>query len=67
MKEADKKSRIPDYRHTLLWVPDIKTNGSSTLSVPFSTSDLTGEFQVIVEGLIKDGRIIRGTAYFDVK
>lgn len=67
INEEDKQSRIPDYRHTLLWLPEVSTNRSSSLAIPFSTSDLAGEFQITVEGLTEDGRIIRGTAYFDVK
>ena len=60
-------SKIPDYRHTLLWMPDIETDGLQTLSVPFSTSDLTGDFQVTVEGISKDGKMFRGTSFFKVE
>lgn len=60
-------SRIPDFRHTLLWLPQVAAQGQTSLSVPFSTSDLVGEFEVVVEGLTKDGRVIRGASLFEVK
>ena len=66
-EESGIDSRIPDYRHTLLWMPEVKTNGQPTLSIPFSTSDLTGDFQITIEGITKDGKIVRGTSFFDVK
>lgn len=65
--EAALNERIPDYRHTLLWMPQVKTNGASSLTIPFSTSDLTGEFQVVIEGLTKDGKPLRGITYFNVE
>lgn len=58
--------RIPDFRHTLLWEPDLQTEGKSSIAVPFSTSDMTGEFQVVVEGLTKEGKVIRGVSFFEV-
>lgn len=64
--EISRKSRIPDYRHTLLWIPDIQTGGNSILTVPFNTSDLPGEYTVTVEGLTKEGKAIRGAATFHV-
>jgi len=54
--EEQRKSRLPDYRHTLLWEPDIRTEGASSLSVPFTTSELTGDYVITVEGLTKDGQ-----------
>ena len=60
-------SNIPDYRHTLLWMPEVEHNGQNSLTVPFSTSDLTGDYQVTVEGFTKDGKIIRGTSFFKVE
>lgn len=62
----ENKGRIPDYRHTLLWEPNIKTSGDVNIQVPFTTSDLSGDFQVVVEGITKDGKIIHGTAFFNV-
>ena len=62
----EEDSKTPDYRHTLLWMPDVETGGKQSLSVPFRTSDLTGDFQVTVEGISKDGKAFRGTSFFKV-
>jgi len=65
--EEKRQSRLPDCRHTLLWVPALQTKGNDTLDVPFYTSDFTGEFLVTVEGLTKKGEIITATASFKVQ
>lgn len=57
---------IPDYRHTLLWEPDIRPLGSESIKVPFVTSDLKGDFQIHVEGITTDGQVISGAATFRV-
>lgn len=64
--ESERKSRLPDYRHTLLWLPDVRTEGQTSLTIPFSASDLPGEYQVTVEGITQDGQTIRGVAYISV-
>ncbi len=64
--ESKPDSRIPDYRHTLLWIPELNAQGQTRISVPFDTSEITGEFQVKVEGLTKDGKAICGVVYFTV-
>jgi len=66
-QEGIGNKRIPDFRHTLLWEPNLQTDGKSSISVPFNTSDMTGEFQVIVEGLTKEGKVIRGVSFFEVR
>ena len=65
--EKNLKSRLPDFRHTLLWEPAVKTNGKSSLEIKFFTSDFKGEFLVTVEGVTADGKIIFDTATFEVK
>ncbi|WP_455636197.1 hypothetical protein [Parabacteroides sp.] len=64
--ELSRKSRMPDYRHTLLWMPNVQTGGSPALTLPFYTSDLPGEYTVTVEGITKDGKTIRGIVCFQV-
>ena len=64
--KVDERERMPDYRHTLLWDSDIQTNGQHSIIIPFSTSDLTGDYRIIVEGLTSDGQPLRGAAHFRV-
>jgi len=65
-EEKNRQSRMPDGRHTLLWNPDVRPDGKSSIRLPFDTSDLTGEFQATVEGITKDGEIIFATSFFTV-
>ncbi len=65
--ESKQESRLPDFRHTLYWAPHIPTNGSRSLSVPFYTSDLQGEYTVKVEGLTTDGKVVEAMSVFKVE
>ena len=62
----NRRNRLPDSRHTLLWNPEVPTTGQSTIRVSFDTSDLTGEYQATVEGLTDDGAVVYATASFIV-
>jgi len=66
-EKNNSKTKTPDFRHTLLWMPNLETEGKPALSVPFSTSNLTGTFKVTVEGITKDGKVINGMSFFHVK
>ena len=66
-QENNHQNRIPDNRHTLLWIPDVQTDGKSSIQLPFDTSDFKGEFQVIVEGLDKEGNVIKAKTFFRVE
>ena len=65
--EENRKSRLPDFRHTLLWEPTLPANGQSALEIPFYTSDCKGEFLVTVEGLTHKGEIIAATTTIEVQ
>ena len=65
--EKNRISRLPDYRHTLLWEPMTPTNAQSSIEIPFYTSDFTGEFLVTVEGLTEEGKIIYASKSFEVR
>lgn len=65
--EVDKRSPVPDFRHTLLWQPDVPINGESSLSIPFTTSDLSGDFIITIEGLTQTGEILYATKLFRVR
>jgi len=67
LEEKNRGNRMPDTRHTLLWNPDVRTNGDASIRLPFDTSDLTGEFQATVEGITKDGECFFATVFFKVE
>jgi len=50
------KERIPDYRNTLYWNPEILTGTEGTSKVSFYTSDETAVFDIIVEGVSYEGQ-----------
>jgi hypothetical protein len=58
------KSRIPDYRHQLLWVPNLAEN---MREISFYTSDISGEFLVEIQGFTETGTPISTTATFRVQ
>ena len=56
----------PDLRTLLYWNPEIKTkNGAAEYS--FFSSDQTGYYKIIVEGITNDGRICVGSTEIQVK
>lgn len=62
--ENARKSRFPDYRNQLFWSPDLKTGGDSGFS--FYTSDVPGTYNIIVQGISKDGKFVRASRSFKV-
>jgi len=58
---------MPDFRNLLYWSPDVLTDEDGNASVDFYTSDETGKFLVVVEGLSTDGRPGFATDTFEVK
>lgn len=57
--------RIPDFRNQLFWNPDVKLNTESNNS--FYTSDLSGTFEVRLEGFTKTGTPISLREIIEVK
>jgi hypothetical protein len=58
--------RIPDYRTQLLWVPNIEL-GKANNEVEFYTSDITGNFEVVLEGYSILGEYIKSSCIITVK
>ena len=55
----------PDQRPTLYWEPYVQpVNNKAT--VEFHASDMTGKYRVIAEGISAKGKIVQGSAVFDV-
>jgi hypothetical protein len=50
-----RESRMPDRRHLLYWNPTLTLDKNGTQRLEFFTSDLTGNFTIVVEGLNKNG------------
>ena len=61
---ADDKRTEVDYRRQLYWNPELKLDSSDTLE--FYTSDLTGTFEVIIEGYNAEGKPVSLKKEFEV-
>ncbi|RNC89928.1 MAG: hypothetical protein ED555_10815 [Allomuricauda sp.] len=54
-------NRIPDYRTLLFWKPNVVVEEGSNLDFEFFTSDISGEYEVIVDGFTTFGKPISFT------
>ena len=62
---AQVKSRVPDFRNLLHWVPDIATDSNGKRSVDFYTSDQEGVYRVVIQGITTSG--VPGSTSFTVR
>lgn len=60
------KSRLPDFRSVLYWSPDVNTDAHGKAAVSFYTSDKTGKYIVVLQGLTADGQAGSYYLTFDV-
>jgi hypothetical protein len=63
---VSEQSRIPDFRNTLFWDPNVSTGDSGEASVEFYTSDEPGDYTIIVEGMTTDGRAFRSESQLHI-
>jgi hypothetical protein len=61
-----KLERVPDYRLQLYWNPNVSVTKERTCIVDFYTSDVTGDFEIVVEGFSRDGERISTRQVFRV-
>jgi hypothetical protein len=54
--ENSVNNRIPDFRNTLYWDPDLSTTKNGKTNVSFFSSDEPSAYMIIVEGFTSDGR-----------
>lgn len=52
---GNKLKRIPDYRYQLLWEPNISLD-KKECTLSFYTSDIKGNFEVVLEGFTENGQ-----------
>jgi hypothetical protein len=68
MHNADKSDiRIPDFRNTLYWAPDVSTSPDGKVTLKFFSSDLSGKYKVVIQGVSDEGRLGYKMLEFDVK
>lgn len=65
--DQDKNKRIPDYRNTLYWKPDLKTGKDGKAIAEFYASDEKVSYTIVIEGITRDGKIGYSSSVFNVK
>jgi hypothetical protein len=60
-------SRIPDLRNLLYWSPEIVTGRQGRQQISFYTSDVAGQYAVILQGITADGRAVSVRTAFTVE
>ncbi|MCL5126778.1 hypothetical protein [Algibacter sp. L4_22] len=63
--ENESLKRIPDYRTQLLWVPNLELKKENN-TIEFYTSDVTGDFIIVLEGYSVNGDYIKSKRVFKV-
>ena len=64
--DSNTASRIPDDRLQLLWIPNLTISEKLTV-LDFYTSDVTGEFEICIEGFTSKQEPVSVKTYFSVK
>jgi hypothetical protein len=62
-----RESRLPDQRSLLFWAPVVITGKDGKQHLDFFTSDVVGDYHVVVEGMTKEGLSGGGTTMFSVR
>jgi hypothetical protein len=60
-------SRLPDLRNTLLWAPDIVIGKEGKTSFQFYSSDRSGKFVIILQGISSNGDPVSSVTTFSVR
>ena len=58
--------RIPDYRNTLYWNPDVRITNNEQVTLQFYTGDDTGLYQIEINGITNTGEPIHMSQEFKV-
>ena len=62
---AEHPGKEPDLRQVLLWQPSVKP--AQTIDLNFRTSDIRGNFKLVIRGKSKEGTIFSSEQTFEVK
>lgn len=57
----------PDYRNTLYWEPNLIARSGAEVKITFYTSDVAGDYVVLIRGISDDGNIMTGSIDFHVE
>ncbi|HOO42116.1 MAG TPA: hypothetical protein P5167_00245 [Bacteroidales bacterium] len=60
-------TRLPDLRHTLYWNPVLELGANQSVTLNAATSQITGTFRVVIEGMDRKGNPFKTSTDFVVK
>ncbi|MCK0156690.1 hypothetical protein MWU65_05835 [Cellulophaga sp. F20128] len=66
-QNQNRTKRFPDFRSQLLWEPHLYTKAHETQEISFYTSDVEGDFKVVLEGFMQNGKAISIEKFFKVR
>ncbi len=64
---TEKDNDNADFRTTIFWKPDIKTDDKGNASVGFYTADLATRYRIVVEGVTEKGTPVRAVSFITVE
>lgn len=53
-----KNNRIPDFRNTLYWNPSVRPDKDGKVRIEFWTSDVVSEYEINIQGIGVDGKVL---------
>ncbi len=62
-----KNRRIPDFRNTLYWNPSVKQDTNGRTRIEFWSSDVVSDYEVNIQGITQDGKLISTRKFIRVK
>jgi hypothetical protein len=62
----NKLDRIPDYRNTLYWNPNVVIDNTNNLELEFYTADDVGEYRIQINGITGNGKPFQSVSGFKV-
>jgi len=62
-----KHARIPDFRNTLFWSPSVTASDDGKYRVEFWSSDVTGDYEICLQGITDNGKPVSFRQVFRVK
>lgn len=66
VEQEQKDMAEPEYRSTIFWRPGLVIKPGVNTELTFLTSDITGPFKIIVQGITNDGSVFYKEAKFTV-
>jgi hypothetical protein len=66
LNDSVRSSPVADFRNLLYWKPDVKADEKGTADIKFFTSDDTGKYLIILQGIDNAGKLRRFEVPFSV-